>query len=103
MKTQPERRTTKIVCRNRKRKRLVEDGIYFTKRENRCLKLLLKGKTIGEIAVKLNITRGTVYDYFYNIQSKTGCCNNVEIIKFIQLGKFIRGRRFIPDQNIDLS
>lgn len=92
-----------IPCCKRKRKQLDNGKIYFTKRENRCLKLLLKGKTIGEIAVRLNLTRGAIYDYLYSVQSKTGCCSNIEIIKFVQSGKFLRRRRFIFNKNISLT
>ena len=102
MKTQ-DYKIRKVICSKRKRKQLNSSRIYFTKRETRCLKLLLKGKTIREIATRLNLNCSTIYDCFYNIEHKTGCFGHAKIIKFIQFGKFTRRRRFIPNKNISLS
>ena len=41
----------------RKCKQLFKDHICFTKREARCLKLILKGKTVGENIKITNLSR----------------------------------------------
>ena len=97
------RTTHNKICSIRKSKQLFRNDICFTKREIRCLMLISKGKTVGEIVKILNISRSTVRDHLKNIRHKTGCSSNPEVISFIHNGKFTRRGKFISKKNITFS
>ena len=52
----------------------------ITKRELEVLSLLLKGLTSAEIAEKLFISQRTVEAHLYNVYSKCGVSNRVELM-----------------------
>lgn len=61
--------------------------IHITKREVECMKLLLKGKTINNIASMLKIAPRTVMDYINNIKTKIGCNNRHQLIDIVRTNK----------------
>jgi len=59
----------------------------LSKRETQCLTLILKGKSMREIAGILHISRRTVETYIENIKDKLGCHTKSELIsKSFELG-----------------
>ena len=52
-------------------------------REFQVLRLIGSGKTVGEIAVMLNISDKTVSTYRARILDKTGLKNNAEVVRYV--------------------
>jgi DNA-binding CsgD family transcriptional regulator len=65
-------------------------GIRITKREDECIRLLLKGKTINNIASILKIAPRTAMDYISNIKIKVGCNTKSELINLVHIKKSIK-------------
>lgn len=49
-------------------------------REMECLFYVLRGKTLKEIAIMLQLSRRTIETYFENIKNKFGCTNKTELL-----------------------
>ncbi len=74
----PERRTT-----------LPELKPTFTRRELECIKWLILGKTIPEIAIILNLSHRTLEKYIVSIKEKLGCYTLFQLgQKIAELGLF---------------
>jgi DNA-binding CsgD family transcriptional regulator len=56
------------------------DEIYLSLRERQCLQLLIRGKTMREIAVNLTISPRTVECYVENLKTKFGVKRKSELI-----------------------
>ena len=61
----------------------------FTKRESEILKLLCNGLTSSEIAEKLFISKKTVEGHKYNLFSKTGKKNTVNLVMYAVKNKLV--------------
>ena len=58
-------------------------NIHITKREAECMSLLLKKKTIDNIAHILEIAPRTVMDHLNNVKIKVGCNTKSELINLV--------------------
>lgn len=54
--------------------------IYLSPQQNRCLKLLMQGKSTKEISKVLQLSVRTVEHYFERIREQLGCRTNKELI-----------------------
>lgn len=54
-------------------------NLYFTQREFQCINYLVRGKTAGEIAIILNISKRTVETHIQNIKRKMNCFNQFRL------------------------
>lgn len=61
----------------------------LSKRENEILKELYNGRTEKEIALLLNISRGTVHFHRMNIYSKTNTHNIAELLKYVSRNNLV--------------
>lgn len=68
--------------------------VYFTKRESECMVLLLKGKTIDNVAMVLNLSPRTIEFYIKNMKSKVGCRTKSELIGLVCASEFIKNINF---------
>ncbi len=62
-------------------------NIPITKREAECISLLLKSKSVINIASILKIAPDTVKDYINNIKARTGCNNRRQLIDIVRTNK----------------
>jgi DNA-binding CsgD family transcriptional regulator len=69
-------------------------GVYFTRREAECMVWLLKGITIGNIGIKLNISSRTIEYYVNSMKTKVGCRTKIELINLINASEFMQGIDF---------
>ena len=67
---------------------------YFTKRESECMVLLLKGKTIDNVATEFNLSPRTIEFYVNNMKSKVGCRTKSELIGLVYASEFIKNINF---------
>lgn len=65
-------------------------SVYFTKREAECMVLLLKGKTISNVANVLNLSPRTVEYYIKNMKSKLGCRTKFELVEMVYASEFMQ-------------
>ncbi len=65
-------------------------NVYFTKRECQCMLLLLKGKTMKEAGVMLNLSARTVEYYVKNMKFKLECRTKSELIGAVLDSDFIK-------------
>lgn len=56
-------------------------GVTFTKREVECLKCLVLGMSMKEIATELNISCRTVESHLKNIKKKTNCYSRSGLVQ----------------------
>jgi DNA-binding CsgD family transcriptional regulator len=56
------------------------DGVYFSKREMEIIRLVIRGRTMREAAVILNLSRRTVENYFITIRNKMNVSSKSEFI-----------------------
>lgn len=54
----------------------------LSKREAECLKYLIRGSSVGEIARKIKVSEATVRFHAANLRAKTGSRNRAELVKF---------------------
>lgn len=54
--------------------------IHLSKQQSKCLKLLLSGITIKQIASEMNLSPRTVEHYLENIRAQVGCKSNKELM-----------------------
>jgi DNA-binding CsgD family transcriptional regulator len=59
------------------------NNVYFTTRENQCLKLTIKGKSAKQIAGLLDLSPRTVEEYLTNIKFKLGVNSKSELIELV--------------------
>lgn len=59
-----------------------EETIKLTEREKDVIKLLCKGKSVKEIAFKLNVSPRTIDSHKANILQKLGFQNTIELVKY---------------------
>jgi len=64
--------------------------LYFTKREAECMLWLLRGKTIGGVALVLKLSPRTVEYYIKNMKNKLGCRTKFELIDLIYASEFMK-------------
>lgn len=70
------------------------ENIYFTKREAECMLLMLKGKTVNEMARVLKLSPRTIEYYTKNMKIKLGCRTKYNLIKIIEKSDFIKNLDF---------
>lgn len=70
-------------------------GTYFTDREAKCIKLLLKGKTIIEIASILKLSKNTIKDYVKKIKFKTGCHSKLKLSEHLRVNRITKKNKFL--------
>lgn len=59
---------------------LTQKIAHLTNREEECLQLVGEGKTAGEIALILGISRHTVHGYLKEARTKLDCCRTVQAV-----------------------
>ena len=87
----PKEKVTKRAYRLKSRCR----GIYFTNLEAKCIKLLLKSKTIIEITAILNLSQNTIKDYIKRIKTKIGYHNKSRLIECLHANRITRKNKFL--------
>ncbi len=70
-------------------------GIYFTNREAKCTKLLLRGKTIIEIATILNLSQNTVKDYIKRVKVKVNCYDKPGLIDYLRTNRITKKNKLL--------
>jgi len=65
-------------------------GVYFTRREAECMDQFLRGRTIEQTAVTLNIATRTCEYYLLNMKNKLGCNSKAELIGIIAGTNFVK-------------
>jgi len=65
-------------------------NIYFTEREGQCMNLVLQGKTIDSIGLKMRLSPRTIEFYVKNMKTKLGCRTKFELIDLVHLSDFVR-------------
>ena len=70
-------------------------GIYFTNRESKCIKLLLRGKTIIEVATILNLSQNTVKDYIKRVKVKVNCHSKPRLIDYLHANRITKKNKLL--------
>jgi len=65
------------------------ENIYFTKREAECMLLMLKEKTLHQIATTLQLSPRTIEYYTKNMKIKLSCHSKRELIQLVKNSDFI--------------
>lgn len=71
------------------------EGAYFTRREAECMVQFLKGKTISQAALSLNLSPRTVEFYLKNMKNKLSCQTRPELIQAIVNSDFQENVDFV--------
>jgi DNA-binding CsgD family transcriptional regulator len=79
--------------------RIPEEMALLTPREQECLKLLSRGRTVGELALEMDVSTSTVHTLLRRARIKLKLKSSEEVVSFAARYCFPKVGALIPTQS----